>query len=84
MNTTVVRLIIFISVFLSIVFLPWWLTLIYLIGLAFYFPLYLEIVFFGFLFDHLFLASKSSPYKALILTAVVLIVITFIRNQIRR
>ena len=84
MNTTVVRLLIFVSVFLSIVFLPWWLTLIYLIGLAFYFQLYLEIVFFGFIFDHLFLSSRETPYKALILTTVILAIIIFIRNQIRK
>lgn len=84
MNSTVIRLIVFVSVFLSIVFLPWWATLIYLIGLAFYFPLYLEIIFFGFLFDHLYLASKHSPYKTLVLTAVVLVVISLIRNQIRK
>ncbi len=84
MHTTVVRLIIFVAVFLSVVFLPWWLTLAFLLALAFYFPLYLEIIFFGFLFDHLFLASTKFPYMALTLTAVILVIISFIRMNIRK
>lgn len=84
MNTTVTRLILFVLVFLSIAFLPWWLTLIFVVMLSFYFPLYLEIILFGFIFDNLFLASYKFPYVTLILTAVILITIMVLRSHIRR
>lgn len=84
MNTTVERLLLFIVVFLSVLYMPWWLTLLFTIGLAFYYPLYLEIIFFGFIFDHLFLASRQVPYLTLGITAFILIVISFIRVNIRR
>lgn len=84
MNTTFVRLGLFISVFLSIVFLPWWLTLVFLVTLAIYFPLYIEIIFFGFLFDNLYLVSNKFPYVSLVLTTLVLIIILFARKHVRK
>ncbi len=84
MNSTVERLILFVVVFLSVLYMPWWLTLVFLIILAFHFPLYLEIIFFGFLFDHLFLASQKVPYASLIITTIILIIIYFVRTNIRR
>jgi hypothetical protein len=84
MNTTTVRLLLFVAVFLSIVFLPWWLSLLVMVSLAYYFPLYIEIIFFGFIFDSLFLASYKFPYVSLIATAVILVLIISIRKHIRR
>lgn len=84
MNSTTVRLLLFMAVFLSIVFLPWWLTLGVMAGMAFYFPLYIEIIFFGFLFDSLYLASQKFPYASLVATVVILIFIVAIRKHIRK
>lgn len=84
MNTTVERLLLFVVVFLSVLYMPWWLTLLFTICLAYYYPLYLEIIFFGFIFDNLFLASRQVPYLTLGITAFILIVISFIRVNIRR
>lgn len=84
MNSTVERILLFVLVFLSVLYMPWWLTLLFTTFLAFRYPLYLEIIFFGFLFDHLFLASQKVPYVALGITALVLIVISFIRVNVRR
>jgi len=74
----------FAIVLLLVAFLPWWLTLIVLIGLAVYFPMYLEIIFFGFLFDNLYLASAEFPYRALLLTTIILVVISLLRKHIRK
>lgn len=84
MNTTTVRLLLFVTVFLSIIFLPWWLSLLVMVALAFYFPLYIEIIFFGFIFDSLFLSSYKFPYASLIATAVILVLILSIRRHIRK
>lgn len=84
MNSTMERLLMFIGVFLSIVFLPWWLSLLVMVVLAFYFPLYIEIIFFGFIFDNLFLASNKFPYASLIATTIILVLIITIRKHIRK
>ncbi len=84
MNTTMERLVLFVAVFLSVLYLPWWLTLVFLICMSYYFPFYMEIIFFGFIFDKLFLASREVPYTALALSVVILIIVSFIRRNIRR
>ena len=61
--------------------LPWWLSAIILIGLTIYIPLYLEVLFFGFLFDTLYSASKG--HVALISATIFILVVTFIRTRIR-
>jgi hypothetical protein len=84
MNSTMERIALFIAVFLSIAFLPWWLSLVIMVALAFYYPLYIEIIFFGFIFDTLFLSSYKFPFASLIATTIILVLIVAIRKHIRR
>lgn len=83
MRNPFVRVIVFMLVFASVVVLPWWISIFMLAGLTIYFPLYLEVLFFGFLFDTLYSARYGFPYTALSIAFVFLLLVYFIRTRIR-
>ncbi len=83
MNKSVLRVVLFLGVFGLVVTLPWWLSAIILVGLTIYFPLYLEVVFFGFTFDALYSAQFSFPYIAGTLALALLLLVSFVRKNIR-
>ncbi len=83
MSSTPIRIIIFIIVFALVVVLPWWISILILLALTIYFPLYLEVLFFGFLFDTLYSVHFNFPYTGLSLTAVFLLITIFFKTQIR-
>jgi hypothetical protein len=83
MNTPLVRIILFILVFGCVTMLPWWVSTAVLIGLTIYFPYYLEVLFFGFLFDTLYASSYRFPYTGLTVAVVFLLVTMLVRTRIR-
>lgn len=83
MNKSVLRVVLFLGVFGLVVTLPWWLSAVILFGLTIYFPLYLEVIFFGFIFDTLYSAQFSFPYIGGTLALVLLLVVSFVKKNIR-
>ena len=83
MNKSALRVLFFIIVLITVVTLPWWLSAILLVGLTIYFPLYIEVLFFGFLFDTLYSAGLTFPYTALTIAFIFLMIVFFIKTQIR-
>ena len=55
MSTMSIRILVFIAAFIVLVVLPWWVSMVVLLGLTIYFPFYLEVLFFGFLFRREFI-----------------------------
>ena len=84
MDITLVRVIAFIFVFILVVILPWWISVVVLIGLTIYFPFYLEVVFFGFLFDALYTIQYSFPYTGLTVATGLLLVSMFVKTRVRK
>lgn len=84
MNSTIIRILTFILVFFLVSVLPWWLSAIILVGLTIYFPLYLEVLFFGFFFDALYAVRYTFPYTGLSVATVFLLVVIFVKTQVRR
>ena len=78
-----VRVILFVLVLIGIVVLPWWLSVVILVGLTIYIPFYPEVLFFGFLFDTLYVSHYTFPYTALTIATMFLIVVMFVRTRIR-
>jgi hypothetical protein len=76
-----IRILVFIAAFIVVVILPWWVSTAVLLGLTIYFPFYLEVLFFGFLFDILY--PIQSNYLGLILATAFLIVVLFIKTRLR-
>ena len=84
MNTPAIRIILFIIVYLAVTVLPWYFTVLILAGFTIYFPLYIEVLFFGFLYDMLYAQKYTFPYEGLILATVFLIVTLFVKANIRK
>ena len=80
---SVVRILVFIFIFILQAVLPWWLTLLILLGLTIYYPLYLEVLFFGFLFDTLYSPTLAFPYVGLLSATAFLILVYFAKTYIR-
>jgi len=83
MNTPAFRTIIFVITFVLVVVLPWLVSIFLLVGLSIYFPLYLEVLFFGFLFDTLYSARYGFPYTGLSLATLFLLVTIVARTRVR-
>jgi hypothetical protein len=79
----VVRVILFFLILALVIILPWWLSSLILVFLTIYFPFYLEVLFFGFLFDTLYSVHLSFPYVGLSLGTALLIIVLLVRTQIR-
>lgn len=83
MKTPVGRIIAFVLMFIAVVVLPWWLSALLLVTATIYFSLYLEVLFFGFLFDTLYSAQVHFPYNALTAGLVLFLVVSFVRTRVR-
>ncbi|HEY4505187.1 MAG TPA: hypothetical protein VJG67_00650 [Candidatus Paceibacterota bacterium] len=84
MNGILVRILLFVVVFLSLLLLPWYISCLILVSLTIYLPLYPEVLFFGFLFDILYAVNFQFPYIGLTTSAVFLVIVYFTKTQIRR
>ena len=82
-KTVYIRALIFVGVLIVILSFPWWVSLPVCLALVIYFPLYGEVLFFGFLFDTLYWAGSSFPYPTLTVTFLILIIVHFIKSQLR-
>ncbi len=83
MKSPAMRILVFILALIGILMLPWWISTVVLIALTIYFPFYLEVLFFGFLFDILYASREHFPFFALSLAAIFLIIVSFVRSRIR-
>lgn len=83
MKTPFTRVLFFILVSVLVVILPWWLSSVVLVFFTIYFPFYLEILFFGFLFDILYSSDFSFPYRGLTIALLFLLIVSFLRTRIR-
>lgn len=84
----VLRIIIDILMCVLILVLPWYVSVFLIFGCIVYFPVYLEALVFGFVFDTLYASSYSHhilyiPYTALSISTVCVLVVTFLRKYIR-
>lgn len=84
MNILFLRLIIFVLVSVLIIVLPWWLSVLLLIGLTVYFHFYPEVIFFGFLIDALYTVQYSFPYVGLVTATIFILITMFVRTRIRK
>jgi len=73
------RILLFVAVFVCVLTLPWWLSAFALACLTIFVPNYLEVMFFGFLFDTLY----SSGHIGLIASTIFLIIVLFVKPRIR-
>ena len=76
------RILFFILVLISVVTLPWWLSAVLLLVLTIYLSLYLEVLFFGFLFDAIYFGG-TNLFGALSLSFLLLLVVTLIKPYVR-
>ncbi|MEQ1500152.1 MAG: hypothetical protein ABL917_02120 [Parcubacteria group bacterium] len=84
MNTPIIRGILAVIMFFVVVVMPWWISLPLLVILTFYFDFYLEVVFFGFLFDSIYAIQYDLIYSFLNFATVVLLVSLYVKTRIRR
>lgn len=79
------RILLFVGVYICVLILPWWLSATILVGLTIYLPLYVEVLFFGFLFDILYATKFSSSFLhfGLLIATFFLLVVMFIKTRIR-
>lgn len=83
MRPSTKRVIIDICVFIGALILPWWLSVILIIGCIVYFPVYIEALFIAFLFGTLYATRYEFPQTALLVTTAFLLVTMFVRTRIR-
>jgi hypothetical protein len=78
-----IRIPLFIVVAILIVMLPWWLTLALIVFLTVIIPFYFEVLFYGFIIDVVYGVNLSFPLIGLTSGAVFLLIVSFVRSQIR-
>ena len=83
MSSIFIRILIFFLTLIFVVVLPWWISTLVLIGLTIYFSLYIEVLFFGFLFDILYLVKSDFPYMSLSIATIFLLLVILVKTQIR-
>jgi len=83
MNLIFIRILIFVLTLVFVVVLPWWISVLILVGLTVYFSLFLEVLFFGFIFDVLYLVKSNFPYTGLSIATIFLLLVILIKTQIR-
>ena len=83
MKTPAARVIFFVLTFVAVVVLPWPISAVFLIAETIYFSYYLEVLFFAFLFDTLYSPKFTFPLNPLTIAFVLLVVVSFVKTQIR-
>ena len=83
-NKPIIRTLLFFVIFVLVVVLPWWISTTILAVLTIYLPLYVEVLFFGFLFDTLYSVDSTFPYLGLTLATAILLIVMFVNTKIRR
>ncbi len=69
----------FAAVYVCVLTLPWWLSALVLAALTVFVLNYVEVMFFGFLFDTLY----SSRHIGFLAATIFLIVVLFVKSRIR-
>lgn len=77
------RILIFILTLFVVMVSPWWLSAIFIISLIIFIDFFIEAIFFGFLIDALYSTTYGYIYPALFLSVIVLLLVTFVKTQIR-
>ncbi|MES2213217.1 MAG: hypothetical protein V4473_00070 [Patescibacteria group bacterium] len=83
MKSPGMRTLLFVTTLICVLVLPWWVSALLLCALTIYFPLYLEVLLFGFLFDTLYASKYAFPYTGLLSATVLLLIVLFFRTKIR-
>ncbi len=78
-----IRISAFLLMFVLMLVLPWWLSILCMIALTVYLPTYIEIFVFAFMLDVLYSAKFLFPYPALSMAFVYLIINSVVRERIR-
>ena len=78
------RTALFFILFILVLVLPWWISIISLAGLTIYLSFYIEVLFFGFLFDTLYSVGPFFPYTGLTIATAFLLITMFVKTRIRR
>jgi hypothetical protein len=73
------RTLLFVTVYILVLVLPWWLTVVALVALTIFVPTYVEVVFFGFLLDTLY----SNQHIGLISVTIFLVLVILIKSRVR-
>ncbi len=83
MSKNVLRAISFFAVLFMVLVLPWWLSFFLLLAIVIYVDFYLEVLFFGFIVDILYGVKVGFVYPALSLSLSLLLLVYFVKTQIR-
>lgn len=83
MKTPILRVLLFIATLAIVVIVPWWISMPLLVAFGIYFPLYIEIMFFGLLFDSLYSSGFRFPFPFLTASFVLLVASVMIKSRIR-
>ena len=77
------RILLFLIISVCVLVLPWWFSILVIIGFTIYIPSYIEALFFGFLFDTLYSSYYTFTHAALTSAFVLLVLVMFVRSRIR-
>ncbi len=83
MQTPLARILVDIGMFVGVLVLPWYISVLALVGLIVYYPVYIEGLFFAFLFDTLYSSQLTFPFTALTIASVFVLIVFFVRTRIR-
>ncbi|MFA7216823.1 MAG: hypothetical protein WC095_02485 [Candidatus Paceibacterota bacterium] len=78
-----IRIFLFFVAWFLLLVLPWWLTLVVLVGLAVYVPFYLEIIFFGLVFDIIYASPNIFSHYGFIIGTALFFTVFYGRNYFR-
>ena len=82
MNKT--RIIFDICIFFGIFFMPWWLSAILILASIVYFPLFVESVVLGFLFDILYRPSRTLISFSSLISLILVVLVFYIKTKVRK
>lgn len=82
-STGIQRTIFFIAIFILVLILPWWLSVLLLFGLTVYIRFYPEVLFYGFLIDVLYSDRHTLFPYGLVFATILFLSIYFVRERIR-
>lgn len=84
MKTTIIRIFFSVLTTILVIVLPVWLSILLIMGAIIYFNFYFEALFLSFILDALYSTDFSFPYFWLLSSAVFLLVVMFVKTQIRK
>jgi len=84
MNPIYTRIFLFFGAYFMLVTFPWWFSVLVLFFLTVYFNFYLEVLFFGFIFDNIYSQGQTFFHTGLLSATILLALSVYLKNKVRR